>query len=320
MTGIARTSACPPILEPDWEIPDCPLCGSRRRTGVVCAHHPEDSGEGPEMAVVRCEECNLAYTSPRPSEAIIGQFYPPDYEPHQPKRSRPRRRARWWRRLRSRLGRFRPARLELAPFGRGRLLDFGCGRGAFLEQMRPQGWSVLGLDCSPDVVRRIREALGLPAIAGTLPHDGLEPESFEVITMWASLEHVHRPLEVLREAHRLLVPGGRLIVSVPNIDSLPFRWFGSAWYGLRLPRHLTHFSPSTLRKMVERAGFTVVSLRMSWCSTWTQRSAELFGGQGRAPRRRAWFRRRLLASLLGRWCLLTRQSDSLVLSARKESR
>src|SRR5260221_105975 len=117
------------------------------------------------------------------------------------------------------------------------------------------GWQVRGLDVSASAVAEVQPQRRLPALVGSLPHHELRRATFDVITMWHSLEHVHAPLEVLREAHRLLAPGGRLVVAVPNIDSLPFRWFGNAWYGLDLPRHLTHFAPRTLQMMLERAGF-----------------------------------------------------------------
>src|SRR5207244_3077368 len=108
------------------------------------------------------------------------------------------------------------------------------------------GWYVTGLDFSPRMVRHVRDRLGLPAIEGTLPHPALAPGSFEAITMSQSLEHVHDPLQVLRAAHDLLTPGGKVVVAVPNIGSLPFRWFGAAWFGLDVPRHLIHFEPLTL--------------------------------------------------------------------------
>lgn len=174
-----------------------------------------------------------------------------------------------------------------------------------------------GLDFSPNAVKYIVESLGLPCLQGTLPHPDLRPESVEVVTMWSSLEHVHQPLETLRQVHRLLVPGGRLIVSVPNIRSLPFRWFGAAWFGLDLPRHLTHFSVPTLRLMLEQAGFNVTDVRMSWHSEWTQTSAKTAVQGGLAPFWLGWFQSRRLASLLGRYCLWTRQTDDIVLMATK---
>ncbi len=283
------------------------------------ARGPDSPPDGPEMTVIRCDDCGLAFTNPRPGPAIIGRYYPTDYQPHQPPappKSR-RWRPRWWRRWQGRLGRFRPHRLELPVFGQGRLLDFGCGSGAFLRHMADQGWTATGLDLSSDTIERVHAELGLRVLQGTLPHPAFEAASLEVVTMWESLEHVHEPLAVLGEAHRLLVPGGRLMVSAPNIGSLPARWFGPAWYGLDLPRHLVHFSPVTLRAMVERAGFEVVSVGMGWDSGWTQQSAHLHRRLGRSPRWLGWCRRRLLASLLGRWCLLTGQSDSLILTARR---
>ncbi len=75
------------------------------------------------------------------------------------------------------------------------------------------------------------------------------------MTMWHSLEHVHHPLAILRAAYRLLIPGGKLIVATPNIESIPFRVFGRSWFGLDLPRHLTHFTPTTLGAMLQTAGF-----------------------------------------------------------------
>jgi SAM-dependent methyltransferase len=74
-------------------------------------------------------------------------------------------------------------------------------------------------DVSDAAVERVRE-LGLPVLAGSLPHPALDRRASTLITMWHSLEHVHSPLEVLRGATRLLAPGGTLLVAVPNIDSL----------------------------------------------------------------------------------------------------
>ena len=271
-----------------WEDPPCPLCGHDDARLVLEAPDsaPAD-GSGLWFAVVRCEHCGLAYTNPRPTPSTIGGFYPPDYRPHrrprkmgQPRAARP-----LWARL---FGRPCNERRGTLPWhGSGRLLDFGCGGGGFLKRMADQGWQVIGLDAAVGAVRQVQEELGLTALVGSLPHPDLPPGSFDVVTMWHSLEHVHRPLAILREAYRLLVPGGKIVVATPNLESLPFYWFGSSWFGLDLPRHLTHFTPKALREMLETAGFRVESVRMLRHADWLRSSARLAVRQGRGG---AWSR------------------------------
>jgi SAM-dependent methyltransferase len=297
----------------EWEEPACLLCGARNWSLLVEAPDMTAGGTGLWFAVVQCQECGLCFTNPRPSSTSIAQFYPAAYRPHQAPQARFAHRRPW-----SRQG--RRSREEvglLAWHGKGRLLDFGCGGGSFLARLQRQHWQVLGLDVSTSAVQRVRDELGLPALVGTLPHPELRPASFDVITMWHSLEHVHSPLDVLREAHRLLVPGGRLIVAVPNIDSLPFRWFQSAWFGLDLPRHLTHFAPWTLHLMLERAGFHVGPIRMVRHSAWLRSSAKLACRQGTGPAWRRWLRRKPVSRLAALYCSLTRQLDCMLVVATR---
>jgi SAM-dependent methyltransferase len=166
-------------------------------------------------------------------------------------------------------------------------------------------------------VARVRGELGLRALTGTLPHPELAAQSFDVITMWQALEHVHAPLEVLRAAHRLLAPGGKLVVEVPNIDSLPFRWFGRAWFGLDLPRHLTHFAPQTLVQMVEKAGFYPGPVRMVRHSDWLRSSARLACRDDAAPRWCRWLRGKAASGLAGWYSCLTGQADCIQVVALK---
>jgi 2-polyprenyl-3-methyl-5-hydroxy-6-metoxy-1,4-benzoquinol methylase len=180
--------------------------------------------------------------------------------------------------------------------------------------MHGLGWKVTGLDVSPVAVERIRTHLGLHALTGSLPHPELSPGSFDVVTMWHSLEHVHDPLAVLRAASQLLTPGGRLLVAVPNVDSLPFRWFGPAWLGLDLPRHLTHFTPATLSASVRAAGFRVKALRMLAHARWLRASAELARQQGV---RTHWPRWKVASRMISRYCVLMRQADCMLLTAER---
>jgi SAM-dependent methyltransferase len=305
----APTAAVCPVLE--WEEPDCLLCGRRNWSPLVEAPDATAGGSGLWFAVVQCQECGLCFTNPRPSRDTIGQFYPAVYRPHRTPGPRARRS----------FGRpRRPALKErqvLSWRSHGRLLDFGCGGGSFLAQMHRLDWQVTGLDISSAAVRRIRAELGLRALEGTLPHPELRPASFDVITMWHSLEHVHWPCEVLREAERLLVSGGRLVVAVPNIDSLPFRWFGSSWYGLDLPRHLTHFTPATLQRMLEQVGFRVGRTQMVRHSDWLRCSARLAGQRGKASPWQSWLRSKPTSRLATWYAYLRRQSDCIMITAER---
>jgi 2-polyprenyl-3-methyl-5-hydroxy-6-metoxy-1,4-benzoquinol methylase len=258
-----------------WEETACLLCGCADAELLTEAADPIPAdGPGLRFAVVRCRRCGLTYTNPRPAPASIARFYPTGYGPHTSRENRHNRRpSRFWSRV---FGRPCPERRGALLFpAPGRLLDFGCGGGSYLRRMARLGWRVTGLDVAPDVVQRIRDELGCEALVGTLPHADLAPGSFEVVTMWQALEHVHRPLAVLRAAYELLVPGGQVVVAVPNFESLATGWFGEHWFGLDLPRHLTHFTPRTLGTMLQTAGFRVESIRGLVHADWLRSSAML---------------------------------------------
>jgi SAM-dependent methyltransferase len=305
-SAIAPAPAPPAPRRLEWQEVDCPLCAGPRRQTVLEAPDLGAGSSGLWFAVVRCADCGLYFTNPRPSPATIGQFYPDVYRPHRTPRPTHRQRRRT-----------RQEQLSLPLIGRGRLLDFGCGGGSYLRRMHAQGWQVLGLDVSAAAVERVRTDLGLAALVGTLPHPLLEPASFDAITMWHSLEHVHDPLMVLREARRLLAPGGRLLVAAPNIDSLPFRWFGPAWYALDLPRHLTHFTPRTLERMLQQAGFRTGPVRMVRHSDWLRASARLACRLTPGARWPRWLAAKSLSRLAAWYAYLTRQCDCIQVTAER---
>ena len=157
--------------------------------------------------------------------------------------------------------------------GARRLLDFGCGSGGYLRRMAALGWRVTGIDVCEHVVGIARDELGCDAVVGSLPHPDVAPGSFDVVTMWQSLEHVHNPIAILREVLRVLVPGGTVVIAVPNFESFSARLFGEHWFGLELPRHLTHFTANTLREMLQVAGFDVRSVRGVVHADWLRSSA-----------------------------------------------
>jgi 2-polyprenyl-3-methyl-5-hydroxy-6-metoxy-1,4-benzoquinol methylase len=312
-----------------WEECDCRLCGCAKYSPLLEA--PDPYGGGLRFLVVKCEHCGLCYTNPRPDRVSIQQFYPAQYQCHRGKEDivvRKLARGKWQKAIRRKKSDPIPRLLQVqTPC---RLLDFGCGAGDFLWRMHALGWNVTGVDMAQSAVVRLREQYGLPAHAGTLPHPLLTAASFEVITMRQSLEHVHQPLDVLEAAYRLLTRPGRLLVAVPNFDSLASRWFGAAWYGLDLPRHLTHFTPQTLRTMLGRAGFEDVELRQERRSSWIRHSARGFlnstcergdhrnqGALSKSNLMTDILRTRLGAGLAGWWGRLVGRADCLIAVATK---
>ena len=82
-----------------------------------------------------------------------------------------------------------------------------------------------------------------------------------MITCFDVLEHVYDPREFLTKALQWLKPGGIFYSMMPNIDSWEAGIFGSYWFGLEMPRHLSHFSPSSLRYLMTEVGFTEVLVK-----------------------------------------------------------
>jgi SAM-dependent methyltransferase len=142
----------------------------------------------------------------------------------------------------------------------GALLDLGCSSGGFLGFLQGESWKLYGIEMSADNARRAEARSGAHVFVGDIPDAPFPPESFDVITCFDVLEHLYEPRRVMARVGEWLKPGGIFYVQVPNIDSAEARVFGTYWHGLELPRHLFHYSPASLKFLVESARLREVSL------------------------------------------------------------
>ena len=214
---------------------------------------------GDPFEIRRCTACGLALTWPAPAPSEMGRYYPDAYYGN----AGEKRFVGPVEGLQRTLYGSRASRVEKAIGGRpGRVLDVGCGRGFLLDAFRRRGWTVEGTEMSEASSAHAREVLGLPVHVGSLESLGLPAESFDAVTLWHVLEHVTDPGILLGEIHRLLRPGGVLLVSVPNFGSPEARASGAGWFHLDVPRHLVHFTPETLASCLRDAALE--PLESSW--------------------------------------------------------
>lgn len=138
--------------------------------------------------------------------------------------------------------------------GGGRILDVGCGSGGWLLQMRQLGWQVEGVDFDPDATEAAARE-GLTVRRGSLEEQHYPSETFDVVTMNHSIEHVPDPLKTIKECARILKSGGQLALGTPNNQSRGHRYFKQDWIGIDPPRHLHTFSRQSMRRLLAWAGF-----------------------------------------------------------------
>lgn len=259
----------------------CELCG-RTEFSPFLKTRDRLYGIGDEFQLVRCRDCGLIFINPRPDQEEIKQFYPATYGPHAETSglSHSHRLSPLRRRIHSLFYNYPhgdqggglllktfllPVKWTVAknviPFqGEGKILDIGAGSGSFVASMKALGWDPYGVDISPEAVSRAR-ALGVKMFQGEVHEASFPDRFFDVLTLRAVLEHVHHPVETLREVHRILSDPGIVYVVVPNIVSLNFWLFRRFWFALEAPRHLYAYSPSVMKQLAEKTGFEILSMR-----------------------------------------------------------
>lgn len=209
-----------------------------------------------EFTVVRCRQCGLLRTNPRPTPATMEFYYPEDYGPYVMTTVSPEEKVRF-RGLKDKARKLLRLNVNALPsLPAGRMLEIGCASGSFLHEMAQKGWDVEGIEFSKMAADRSRK-LGYGVHDGQIETAPTPSEPFDLVVGWMVLEHMHDPVEALRKVHTWTKPDGWLALSVPNIGSYQFSLFGDAWFPLQLPNHLFHFTRDSLSRVLNAGGWNV---------------------------------------------------------------
>ena len=226
----------------------CPACG---QSEAASWRRAPDRMHGRQRlyTLLRCSQCSLVWLENPPPLEEMADHYGADYHRlvQQAGDSSPRR----WQQHAEVLGRYKQS---------GTLLDLGCSSGAFLESLKGRPWRLYGVEISTDAAEKARARTGAEVFVGDVEDAPFQPNSFDAITCFDVLEHMHHARQVLVKVREWLKPGGVFYTFLPNIDSAEARIFRSYWCGLELPRHLYHFTPPSLRKLAESVGLEPICL------------------------------------------------------------
>ena len=196
--------------------------------------------------IMACDSCGLLYTTPKPSDEKLGDYYKSDeYYSHQENKK-------------GFIPRVYEAvksvnlkhKIDIATQGKehGELLDIGCGVGDFLHQAEQKGWECTGTEPSEDAVAIARKRIKAQ-IVPPMDLEKLPDESFDVITMWHVLEHVSDLQWQVNQLNRLLKKGGRLVIALPNFKSYDAQYYQDKWAAYDVPRHLNHFCQESITNL-----------------------------------------------------------------------
>lgn len=229
----------------------CEICGSPETEFLFSAKDKNRRADERLFEIMRCRNCGVGFTVPKLSIEELATYYTREYysldnNVRLEKALRPYNRQRI-----QRIKRF---------LSTGKLLDIGAGTGIFLRTAAEYGFKAEGLEISGEAARFGCETWGVDIRQGNLQETNLPPSTYDVVTLGHVYEHLHEPRSVALKLYSTLKPGGLLVIAVPNFDSIQARLFRSAWFHLDIPRHLFHYSPSVLERILKETGFKIAEV------------------------------------------------------------
>lgn len=231
---------------------DCPLCKSNAiKKRFTCKDH---FATGEEFDIMECPDCGFVFTQGVPDEKEIGRYYEsPTYISHSNTNKGVINKI--YHRVRAVMLRKKVKLIgKLTLLKNGKILDYGAGTGYFARAMEKEGWNVTAIEKSSQARELALKEFGFEMFSEeALP--GIPDKSLDVVTMWHVMEHIQDLDNMWNELYRILDDTGIAVIAVPNCKSYDAKRYNENWAAYDVPRHLWHFTASTIMRWGEKHGF-----------------------------------------------------------------
>lgn len=236
----------------------CPVCDGTKFTPFIVCTDYFVSGE--DFSIKSCTSCGFKITENIEDEQNIGKYYQSeDYISHS-NTTKGLVNSVYHSVRKYMLGKKRMLVEKSTGLKTGQILDVGTGTGFFLNEMKSNGWEITGTEKSAEARDFAKKEFDLD-IFETEELFQLKNESFDAITLWHVLEHIHKLNENLEILKKLLRPNGKLIIAVPNHTSYDARHYKRFWAAWDVPRHIWHFGPEQMKQLGDKHGLKLSGLR-----------------------------------------------------------
>ncbi len=228
------------------KVVNCPVCSSTNfKNHIICKDHMITQES---FSIVKCIDCNFLFTNPRPDTEHIGNYYKSDqYISHTDKSNNL---------INSvyKLARIytlnKKVKLISSLANDKNILDFGCGTGDFLNACKSNSWKIHGFEPDKDASIIASKKTGIEILNTISQLDDLK--NISIITLWHVLEHISDLNNTIQKLLGTLSENGKILIAVPNHESLDAMKYKEHWAAYDVPRHLYHFSQESMTLLMEK--------------------------------------------------------------------
>lgn len=238
----------------------CPVCNKTHIDPLLTVKDHSVSGEN--FIIWQCSHCSLRFTQDAPDEVSIEKYYrSTEYISHSNTDKGLLNKV--YKKVRAFTLKQKAELIISNTTTRGRILDVGAGIGAFLSVMKNKGWKIAGIE--PDEgARNQAKKLFTIDLNNSFSLEQFTENSFDAITLWHVLEHVHQLHPYIESVKKLLTPNGKIFIAVPNYTTLDADIYKSNWAAYDVPRHLYHFTPKAIAVLMKEHDLKICSTKPMW--------------------------------------------------------